>query len=280
MSFELYLAYILACVVFAVVPGPMVTLIISNSLTHGTRAGLANIAGAQLGLAIMIGIVLVGLASIIESMGWWFDWVRLAGAAYLVWIGVKLFRAPNALGDARKVPAPDRRRRVAGAGAGEVGFSPSFRGADEVREPGIHNHNHLGSITSAAAYGFRARCFASPRNDGETLCPFLALALLLHVGAQHRIHAALIARAVLLEEIEHVVIDSDRNRLFLRNDENGVRPVDIERNGVRIVADSLFDLLIRESIDLGPISLALPSFAPFSPDDTLVLHFFSRGAPR
>lgn len=106
MSLEIYLAYILACVVFAITPGPMVTLIISNSLTHGTRAGLANIAGAQLGLAIMIAIVGIGLASIIETMGFWFDWVRLAGAAYLIWMGIKLLRAPDALGDAKKIPAP------------------------------------------------------------------------------------------------------------------------------------------------------------------------------
>jgi homoserine/homoserine lactone efflux protein len=106
MSIELYVAYVLACIAIVIVPGPTVSLIVANSITHGTRAGLINIAGSQLGLAAMIGIVLIGLASLIETMGVWFDWVRLAGAAYLIWLGFKFLRAPGALGDPAKVPAP------------------------------------------------------------------------------------------------------------------------------------------------------------------------------
>ncbi|MBL8673362.1 MAG: LysE family translocator [Rhodospirillales bacterium] len=93
MSLELYLAFIAACVVVAAVPGPMVALVVANSLTHGARAGLANVAGAQLGLAIMLGTLVVGLATVVATMGAWFDWLRLVGAADLVWIGVKMLRA-------------------------------------------------------------------------------------------------------------------------------------------------------------------------------------------
>jgi len=106
MSLQLYLAYILASFVFAVVPGPIVTLVIANSLRHGARMGLANVAGAQLGLAVMIGIVAVGLTSIIATMGWWFDWLRLVGAAYLIWLGIKLFRSSGAIGAPGEVAAP------------------------------------------------------------------------------------------------------------------------------------------------------------------------------
>ena len=105
MSVELYLAYVLACAVMTIVPGPTVTLIVANSLRHGARAGLLNVVGTQLGLGLMLGILLVGLASIIASMGWWFDWLRLAGAAYLVWLGWKLLRAPAAP-EAAKLPTP------------------------------------------------------------------------------------------------------------------------------------------------------------------------------
>ena len=55
MSPDLYLAFVAACVVVAVIPGPMVALVVANSLSHGTRAGLLNVAGAQLGLALMLG---------------------------------------------------------------------------------------------------------------------------------------------------------------------------------------------------------------------------------
>lgn len=106
MSFEFYLAYVLACVVIVIVPGPTVSLIVANSIKYGTRAGLINIAGTQLGLAVMIAIVLVGLASLIETVGVWFDWVRLAGAAYLIWLELKFLRAPGALGDPGGIPAP------------------------------------------------------------------------------------------------------------------------------------------------------------------------------
>jgi homoserine/homoserine lactone efflux protein len=101
MSLHLYLAYVAACIVLVIVPGPTVTLIVANSLRHGTRAGLLNIAGTQVGL-----IVLAGLASLIEAMGWWFDWVRLAGAAYLIWLGVKLLRSSESLATPQHTPKP------------------------------------------------------------------------------------------------------------------------------------------------------------------------------
>jgi threonine/homoserine/homoserine lactone efflux protein len=106
MPFELYLTYFLACIAITVIPGPTVTLIIANSLTHGTRAGLLNIAGTQVGLGLMMATLVVGLASVIEAMGWWFDWLRLAGAAYLVWLGWKLIRASGEVGEMGAAPRP------------------------------------------------------------------------------------------------------------------------------------------------------------------------------
>jgi len=97
MTLEIYLAYVAACILIVIVPGPTVTVIIANSLAYGTRAGFLNVAGTQLGLVLMIGILLVGLASIIETMGWWFDWLRLIGAAYLIWLGYKLIRSSGTL---------------------------------------------------------------------------------------------------------------------------------------------------------------------------------------
>ena len=93
MSVELYLAYVVACFVITIIPGPTVTLIVANSLTHGTRAGLLNMAGTQLGLGLMMLVLVVGLSSIIATMGYWFDWLRFVGAAYLIWLGWKLLRS-------------------------------------------------------------------------------------------------------------------------------------------------------------------------------------------
>lgn len=106
MSLQVYLAYVAACILITIIPGPTVTLIIANSLTHGTRAGLLNVAGTQLGLAIMLGVLLVGLSSVIATMGVWFDYVRIAGAIYLVWLGWKLLRANAGFGALGSTPKP------------------------------------------------------------------------------------------------------------------------------------------------------------------------------
>jgi threonine/homoserine/homoserine lactone efflux protein len=97
MPFETYIAYILACMALVVVPGPTVTVIIANSLRYGTKAGLLNVAGTQAGVAIWLAVAVMGLGAAIEVMGVWFDVLRYAGAAYLVWLGIKLLRSKGDL---------------------------------------------------------------------------------------------------------------------------------------------------------------------------------------
>jgi threonine/homoserine/homoserine lactone efflux protein len=108
MSLQLYLAFVAACLALALLPGPIVTLLIANGLRHGTRAALINIAGVQLGLTIVIGIVAIGLTTLMATLGYWFDWVRFAGAAYLVWLGIKLIRTPVEGVEADAPPPPPR----------------------------------------------------------------------------------------------------------------------------------------------------------------------------
>src|ERR1700710_1365255 len=108
MSLQLYLAFVAACIALALLPGPVVTLLIANGLRHGTRAALVNIAGVQTGLAIVIGIVAVGLTSLMATMGYWFDWVRFAGAAYLVWLGYNEFPSPVEGYNPDEPPPPPR----------------------------------------------------------------------------------------------------------------------------------------------------------------------------
>jgi homoserine/homoserine lactone efflux protein len=107
MSIELYAAYLVACLVIVLVPGPTITLIIATGIRHGARAGLLNVAGTQLGLAAMIAIVGVGLTSLIEGMGHWFEWLRLIGAAYLIWMGIQMFRSTGKI-DAAGAPLAPR----------------------------------------------------------------------------------------------------------------------------------------------------------------------------
>jgi threonine/homoserine/homoserine lactone efflux protein len=78
-----YLAYVAACVVVVIVPGPTVTMIIANSLRHGARASLANVAGTQAGLAVMLGVLALGLEAIVASMATLLDsgYALVAGGA-------------------------------------------------------------------------------------------------------------------------------------------------------------------------------------------------------
>jgi threonine/homoserine/homoserine lactone efflux protein len=109
MSPQLYVTYLGACIALALLPGPVVTLVIANGLRHGTRAALLNIAGAQIGLGIVIALVAAGLTTLMATMGAWFDWVRFLGAAYLVWLGIALIRHPvEGVGDTDAQPKPPR----------------------------------------------------------------------------------------------------------------------------------------------------------------------------
>lgn len=103
MTVVQYATFVLACVVVVIVPGPTVTVIIANSLRSGARAGLLNVAGTQAGLLGMLLIVATGLELIVAQMALVFDWIRVIGAAYLVWLGVKLLRSGGRL---RKAEAP------------------------------------------------------------------------------------------------------------------------------------------------------------------------------
>jgi homoserine/homoserine lactone efflux protein len=106
MTVTSYLAYCLAATAIIVVPGPTVTVVIANSLKHGARAGLINVAGTQAGLVLWLAIAVFGLSAAIKAMGVWFDVLRIAGALYLVWLGIKLIRAKGQAFTAAEAPPP------------------------------------------------------------------------------------------------------------------------------------------------------------------------------
>ncbi|MBO6719733.1 MAG: LysE family translocator [Rhizobiaceae bacterium] len=92
------LSYLLACIIIVVVPGPSVTVIIANSMRHGARAGLLNVLGTQIGLTTMIAVLALGLSAVVAVMGSLFDILRLIGAAYLIWLGAKMWMSGGKLG--------------------------------------------------------------------------------------------------------------------------------------------------------------------------------------
>jgi threonine/homoserine/homoserine lactone efflux protein len=91
------LPYILACILFAVIPGPSVSVVIANSLAGGTRAGLFTILGTEISMLSMVFIVAVGLEAVMSFVSGAFEIIKLAGAAYLIWIGWKMLRSTGEL---------------------------------------------------------------------------------------------------------------------------------------------------------------------------------------
>jgi len=94
VTIQLYLAFVAAAALLIVIPGPNVALVVATSVAHGPRQGLATVAGTSAAIAIQLALVSLGLAQILGGLGALFDWLRWAGAGYLLWLGVRAWRAP------------------------------------------------------------------------------------------------------------------------------------------------------------------------------------------
>jgi len=92
MAADLLLAFAGACTLLFLKPGPAMSVIVANSVGYGVRGGVVSTVGNLLGLLLLLIIVAFGLAWIAEVMRDWFDWIRLGGAVYLIWLGVTRLR--------------------------------------------------------------------------------------------------------------------------------------------------------------------------------------------
>jgi homoserine/homoserine lactone efflux protein len=92
MNWHLFSAFLLITVVLFLTPGPIVTLIIATAARSGTRAALHTVAGATSGNALLLACISFGLGWILKTSAEIFDYLRWAGAAYLVWLGIQAWR--------------------------------------------------------------------------------------------------------------------------------------------------------------------------------------------
>lgn len=97
---DLYITFVLATALLILMPGPIVTLTVANSLAYGTRHGLRTVVGTSSATALLLIVGGFGMASAFLLLAEWFEWLRWFGAAYLVFLGIQQWRAkPVALGD-------------------------------------------------------------------------------------------------------------------------------------------------------------------------------------
>src|SRR5882757_2938465 len=92
MNIELFTAFLLITVVLIIVPGPIVTLVISTGATRGVRAALTTVAGTTFGNAILLAAIALGLNWVHGHADLLFTALRWTGAAYLIWLGVQAWR--------------------------------------------------------------------------------------------------------------------------------------------------------------------------------------------
>jgi homoserine/homoserine lactone efflux protein len=100
MNTELFTAFILITIVLVVTPGPIVTLVIATGATQGVRAALTTVAGTTLGNAILLAAIAFGLNWVLKNAVVLFEVLRWGGAAYLVWLGIQVWRRAGTSGKA------------------------------------------------------------------------------------------------------------------------------------------------------------------------------------
>ncbi|MFT4299257.1 MAG: LysE family translocator [Aeromicrobium sp.] len=109
ISPEQALSFGLAAFVLIAIPGPSVVFVVGRALAHGRTVALASVAGNSLGLSMLVVLVAFGLGAVAAESWAVFTTIKLAGAAYLVWLGIQALRHRDRFGEdgrpVRGVPA-------------------------------------------------------------------------------------------------------------------------------------------------------------------------------
>ena len=101
--------FLIASFLVVIVPGPTVSLIIANSLKSGTRAGILNVVGTQLGLIILILLLAVGFKVISPFLEDLIKFVRIVGAIYLMILGYLSFTSKELSDNSEKIKKFDKK---------------------------------------------------------------------------------------------------------------------------------------------------------------------------
>jgi homoserine/homoserine lactone efflux protein len=91
IDLAILLPYVAACFLFSIIPGPSVTVVVANSLARGTKAGVVTLIGTELAMLSMVVIIALGMQAVMTIVSEGFTIIKLVGAAYLVWVGWKMF---------------------------------------------------------------------------------------------------------------------------------------------------------------------------------------------
>jgi threonine/homoserine/homoserine lactone efflux protein len=93
MNLHTWWLFVATVFVIAAIPGPNMLLVMTHGARHGLRRSSATMAGCLTALVLMLSVSAAGLGVFLEAWPAMFDTLRFVGAAYLVWLGVKSWRA-------------------------------------------------------------------------------------------------------------------------------------------------------------------------------------------
>ncbi|MFJ9363066.1 LysE family translocator [Nocardia sp. NPDC101769] len=94
------LAFLVASIVIVIIPGPGVLFVIGRALTYGRRAALLSVLGHSAGVMVVLGLVAAGLGAILAASAIALSIVKLAGALYLIYLGIQAVRQRRSLREA------------------------------------------------------------------------------------------------------------------------------------------------------------------------------------
>ena len=97
MTFETWLAFAAASTILVIIPGPTILLVVSYALGQGWRTALPMAIGVALGDFTAMSFSLLGLGALLAASANLFTLLKWVGAAYLIWLGIKLWRAGGTL---------------------------------------------------------------------------------------------------------------------------------------------------------------------------------------
>ena len=105
MLLDHWFAFVAASAVLLAIPGPTVLLVISYALGHGRKPAASIVAGVALGDLTAMTASMLGLGAILATSALVFTGLRWLGGAYLIYLGVKLWRSPVGAGAFEPAPA-------------------------------------------------------------------------------------------------------------------------------------------------------------------------------
>ncbi|WP_421593099.1 LysE family translocator [Shinella sp. M27] len=108
-SLDVLLAFAVTTAIFAFIPGPAMLYAAARTMAGGRKAGLMAVLGIHLGAYAHIIAAAAGLSALFHAVPLAYTCVKLAGALYLIWLGVSLFRATDQQEENATAPKGGRR---------------------------------------------------------------------------------------------------------------------------------------------------------------------------